>query len=254
MRSDTGPFSIVPEWVLDAVGAREVQLYTLLGRYADAEGDSFPSRTTLAKRMGCSTDTVDRAVKELVSVGALSVEHRTAESGDPTTNRWTVHRVRPVENVPLWGSRMDAGSRTDAARGSRTSAAQNENHLHGTKEDLALPREKSTSRTKRDEIFDALVDAFGPASTRTRASMYGKVVSELVVVDGVNGDEVRRRAGVMLAKDWENSTPVALAKHWDTLDAEPAKMPKGFDLTLKNAKLLAEREAAALEGGTDGIF
>ncbi len=122
-KSDTGPFSLIPEWVLDSgVSDRAVRLYCVLARYADKDGEAWPSRGLLAERLKCSRDSVDRAVRELVDVGALHREHRT-RNGAHTSNLWTIMRVAA-------GSRPR--SRTTTPGGSREVAAQNENHLTRT--------------------------------------------------------------------------------------------------------------------------
>jgi hypothetical protein len=66
--SQMGPFSIVPEWVLDReLSPTALKLYIVMARFADWQtGMAFPSRETLADRMGCSLKTVDRAVIEVV--------------------------------------------------------------------------------------------------------------------------------------------------------------------------------------------
>lgn len=114
-RSDTGPFAIVPEWLLDLdVTDKAVRLYAVLARYADADGLSWPSRTTLARRLRCSVDTVDRAATALIEAGALVKEQRTGDDGErQTSNLWTILRVRPP-------------GRKSAAHPGRTDAAQNE--------------------------------------------------------------------------------------------------------------------------------
>jgi hypothetical protein len=68
--SQMGPFSIVPEWVLDrGLSPTALKLYIVMARFADWQtGMAFPSRETLADRMGCSLKTVDRAVQELVAL------------------------------------------------------------------------------------------------------------------------------------------------------------------------------------------
>lgn len=121
-------FAIVPEFVLDAdVSDRAVRLYAVLRRYADAEGTAWPSRRTLAVRLRCSIDSIDRATAELVALEAVSIEKRHVEgTEEPDTNLYRVASVRP-------GSRRVAatGGRTVAARGSRTAAApKNENQLN----------------------------------------------------------------------------------------------------------------------------
>lgn len=125
VRTDTGPFSIIPEWVLDAgVSDGAIRLYCVLGRYADADGDSYPSRRTLAERMGCSTDTVDRRTRELVDLGALSVAPRYDTDGDRTSNLYRLRRMRP-------GPGADEATHQGnvEATGPREGAAENETHL-----------------------------------------------------------------------------------------------------------------------------
>ena len=66
-KSDIGPFSILPEWVLDAeISHGAVRLYALLARYTNSDQAAWPSRATLATRLRTSKDTVDRLIKELV--------------------------------------------------------------------------------------------------------------------------------------------------------------------------------------------
>ena len=72
-----GPrLAYVPEWVMDECSDGAVHLYARLTRYVNREAECWPSRTTLAEKLRCSTDTLDRRVKELEGVGALVVERR----------------------------------------------------------------------------------------------------------------------------------------------------------------------------------
>ena len=111
VRSDTGPFAIVPEWLLDSgVSGNGVKLYALLARYADdSTGRATPKRRTLAKRMGCSVDTVDRVLRELEGLGAIVREERFEEDVEvgtarQTTNTITVHRMRHPLGTDAEGS------------------------------------------------------------------------------------------------------------------------------------------------------
>jgi DNA-binding transcriptional regulator YhcF (GntR family) len=72
--SQMGPFSIVPEWVLNrGLSPTALKLYIVMARFADWNtGMAFPSRETLAERMGCSLKTVDRAVIEVVAAECVS--------------------------------------------------------------------------------------------------------------------------------------------------------------------------------------
>jgi hypothetical protein len=71
-------FSIIPEWILDAaISDKAVRLYGVLARYADNETHrAYPSRETLAKRMGCHAKSVDRAAAELIRIGAVTKKQR----------------------------------------------------------------------------------------------------------------------------------------------------------------------------------
>lgn len=129
IRSDNY-FAIVPEWIIDSdVSANAVRLYALLNRYANSRGQAFPTRATLAKRMGVSTDTVDRAKQELVEIGALTIQRRTSDAGDPTSNLYTIHTF-PVDNGEN-SADMRKGTGNNAHTGTGKNAEQkraNMNH------------------------------------------------------------------------------------------------------------------------------
>jgi hypothetical protein len=93
-------FSIVPEWVLDAdISDRAIRVYSILARYADNDTlQAFPSRETLAKRCHCHWRSIDRAVDELVALGAIVKTHR--KNGDAyQSNLYTLRRVMPRVSV-----------------------------------------------------------------------------------------------------------------------------------------------------------
>src|SRR6185312_12143812 len=90
-------FAIVPEWLLDAdVSDTAIRLYAVLVRYGQSSGARMPGRATLARRVRKkSVDTIDRAMRELVDVGAVSIEHRYA-GGQRLTNRYHLHTSQPI--------------------------------------------------------------------------------------------------------------------------------------------------------------
>lgn len=229
--TDMGPFSIVPEWVLDAqvlkdpkelekgtraISDRAIRMYGLLGRYADAGGQCIPSRRTLARRMDCSVDSVDRASKELQEIGAVEVQQRFDEAGDATSNLWILKRVAPEQG----GGREVAatGDREAAATGGRDDAAQNENQLERDESAAAPDGAAPTRPTKeqRDKCFDALVVAFGKPETPSEASMYASTLTELINAPDSTPNEVIRRGRECVTR-YPGSTPKALVKHWRTL-------------------------------------
>ncbi|NLT56858.1 MAG: hypothetical protein GXX79_20300 [Actinomycetales bacterium] len=120
-------FAIAPEWVLDA-GVSDVafRLYVVLLRYGQSSGQRMPGRKLLAARLHMrSTDTVDRALKELVAVGAVVVERRRTGRTN-LTNRYRVMITSPAQRErsshrPDEGGGGDGGG--DAARPISSSGA-----------------------------------------------------------------------------------------------------------------------------------
>lgn len=130
---DRGPllldehFAPVPEWVLDSpISDCALRLYAVLLRYGQTSGARIPSRATLARRLHkASTDTVDRAMRELVTLGAVTVQHRHTD-GAHQTNRYHLRTRRPTHgrtpatpgarpNQDQDGDRETAAGRTRAA-------------------------------------------------------------------------------------------------------------------------------------------
>src|SRR5665213_4170624 len=108
-------FAIVPVWVLDAaISDAAVRLYAVLLRFGQTSGARMPARSTLARRMHKkSTDTVDRAMRELVELGAVVVHNR-FDGGQRLTNKYLVRTSRPRDSG-LGGSRTNAATPTPAA-------------------------------------------------------------------------------------------------------------------------------------------
>src|SRR5215218_9904644 len=89
-------FAIVPEWVLDAdISDAALRLYAVLLRYGQSSGHRMPGRRLLASRLHKrSRDSVDRALKELVGIGAIVVQHR-RHGAVNLTNRYVVRSTPP---------------------------------------------------------------------------------------------------------------------------------------------------------------
>jgi Helix-turn-helix domain len=242
IRSDTGPFAMLPEWVLDAdISDRAVRLYTILALHADRnDGTSFPRRRTLARRLSCSVDSVDRAVKELLGIRALQREHRMEDpAGDrrQTSNLWTVARVRhPGRTGAAGGVGSDAAppGRTDAAPETITTKEPEPEEL-----DLApTAREydplKGTKINGRNLPWDALVEV----TQADQAVEKGKLAKALKLIRGyvvethaeqafadergeqLIASQIRARARLYRSR-WPTIelTPTALANNWSRVTA-----------------------------------
>lgn len=116
-------FAIVPEWIIDGdVSDCAFRLYAVLLRYGQSSGQRMPSRATLARRLRKrSVDTVDRAMKELVALGAVVVERR-RDGKQNLTNRYHVRTSGPGRTAAATRDSPRPG-RTGAASGTPTDAA-----------------------------------------------------------------------------------------------------------------------------------
>jgi hypothetical protein len=117
-------FAIVPEWVIDAeISDSAFRLYSVLLRYGQSSGARMPSRATLARRLKKrSVDSVDRAMRELVAVGAVVVERR-RRGRQNLTNRYHVLTTAPGGRSHAATNAAEAGGRARSATPGRTVAA-----------------------------------------------------------------------------------------------------------------------------------
>src|SRR4051794_37361156 len=121
-------FAIVPEWVLDAeISDAALRLYAVLLRYGQTSGHRMPGRRLLASRLHKrSRDSVDRALKELVAIGAVLVQHR-RHGPVNLTNRYVV-RSTPPQPAAVAPAIQELGATVEDAipatcRGGRTGTA-----------------------------------------------------------------------------------------------------------------------------------
>ena len=86
-------FAILPERVLYAqVSAHAVRIYAALQRYVNLPLGAIPSRATIADRVHVSRSTANRAIKELVDAGMITVEPRFREgTQERTSSRFILH-------------------------------------------------------------------------------------------------------------------------------------------------------------------
>lgn len=226
MIRNTLPFATVPEWLLYAeVSDRAVRLYAILVRHADQNGQARPSRRRLAELMGCSVDSIDRALGELKAVGALEVMHRRREDdGAQATNEYVLH----------------PGGRPAAEGGRRTPAApKNESYIQRevtpperdlTTFGLALPPHaeggaptaRSSSRGS-DEVYEILFSletgtAYSPEGRRRlprKAAASLNAAAAEIRRTGVSPEELRAAIGAWprVMPPGTTCTAHAVAKH-----------------------------------------
>lgn len=99
-----GYFAILPEWIIDAeISDRAVRLYAVLRRFANGELKARPSRAKLALRLRTSLSSIDRALRELQVIGAITVRHRWTNSdcSSFTYDRDSDHQTRAANGYVL---------------------------------------------------------------------------------------------------------------------------------------------------------
>lgn len=182
--SDGGAFGVTPEWVLrsDAKPTAKL-LYAFLALYAGAEDATFRGKTGLARDLNASATTVERAIADLVRIGALSVEERIGENGARLANGYTVH-VSPRSSLadpphPVDGEgghpADEGGSR---ARGSDPDELDPSPVAVSGDEGGELPTPPKHLVGGRDLGFDALarvcgVNPSGPRAREVAVALYG---------------------------------------------------------------------------------
>lgn len=74
-------FSMVPVWVLERCSSQAVHVYAFLMKHANRERRAWPKTELLATEMGKSLRTVERAIAELRTRGAIQTQRRHAKNG-----------------------------------------------------------------------------------------------------------------------------------------------------------------------------
>ena len=120
----TDYFAMIPEWVLYGdISSAAVRVFGCLNRYANGQTSKcFQSRATIARLCKISVKTVDRALEELVNMGAVTVTRRYLDANgeitenqqegvEYTSNEYTVIMTPPRENLTLPLGKSDATPR-----------------------------------------------------------------------------------------------------------------------------------------------
>lgn len=219
-------FVIIPEWILLAnISDKAKVLYGNLWKYADRDTNKcFPSRATLAKNMNCSKSSIDRVLKELIDIKAVSVQNRPPkENGANQSNLYTLKTIRPVlidEDTP---------SSTD-----KDTPVVLDN-------DLTITNRTKTNRTKerkRDFIFEELCNQCDIDWTKAPRGELGRVqraTKELKEV-GATVEQIKN------VSNWYK-------KNWTSIDITPNGIANNFTKILNKIK---EKEVKKRDCQIDG--
>ena len=226
-------FAIIPEWVLYAdISPQAVRLYGVLRRYADRDGSCFPSRKRLASDLRMeSTKPVDRALKELITIGAITSEHRFTEQGDLQSNLYTVLSMplgsdEKLPTSPLFGPH--GSSRKEATVATESSQIRK-----------AILKESQDKEVPKQYLYlcNLLADLMVNNGVK-RPTISGKWVADidkLIRIDEKTVEQVEAAIRWSQADSFWSSnihSPAALRKQYEKmrLQAQRNKTSKGVDV------------------------
>lgn len=103
-----GSFVIVPNysWIPKMTGST-VKVYLALCKYANDQGQCYPSQGTIADWLGISRMQVSRAVKELKEMGLVTSIPQQRKDGGWTSNLYQLQTKTPSDTGDTGGYHMD---------------------------------------------------------------------------------------------------------------------------------------------------
>lgn len=176
------------------------------------KGDPFPGQKRLGEMLAVTDRTVRDYLIELRDAGYIKVFRR----GRGQTNVYRIVQLKML-SVTEESSGLDR-KQSSAVERKQASGEEYEVEQDEVKTLAAAPRERP-----RNELWDALETIFGPATTKTAATVRGKVVAGLAMA-GATPAEINRRARAWPAHfDSATMTDLAFEKHYDTLGRKPLR-------------------------------
>jgi hypothetical protein len=154
------PFQQIPNWVFESdVSATAIKLYLVLRKNGDNKrGVSYWSRRKLAEQLGTSPNTMDRAKKELIEMGALCQINRKNKDGDWTSNLYHVH-TSSVTNCRYLSSSVGRPIPTSGNTPIPTSGERTNNHIELRTNEL--PRTYGDENHQACKLLADLIESNG---------------------------------------------------------------------------------------------
>lgn len=213
LRSDVGPFAILPEWLLDdlELSDRAVRLYAVLARAAGAGRRAWPGRKLLAERLGCSPSAIDRCLRELRQAGALDVAERFTPAGRQTSNAYTIRLVRAADPSPPVTREVVTGEQVPLVTGDQVTTL-NEKKKEREVRPTASPRTSPAVTTPVDasdferwwSIYPRKVGKRAAAAAYSRACRRANALVLLAGATRYRDDPNRRDAFTAHPTTWLN--------------------------------------------------
>jgi hypothetical protein len=244
------PFQQIPNWVFESeVSATAIKLYLVLRKNGDNKrGVSFWSRKKLAEQLGTSLNTMDRAKKELIDMGALCQINRKNKDGDWTSNLYHLHSTS-VTNCRYLYSPVGRPIPTDGDTPIPTSGERTNNHIELRTNELNI----RTYGVENHQACNLLADLIADNGSR-RPTVNDKWLSDMEKlhrIDERSWEQITKAIEWCQADDfWRGNimSPGKLRKQYDQLrlaaqrNTKQSKFTKTMDW-LKNL----ENETKELE-------
>ncbi len=240
------PFTQIPDWVIlhPDLSHATIRVYAAICTHVNKERVAFPGVRRIAEVAHCSPYTVQTALKELETVGAIQVTRSKNSKGENKPNLYHL----PLQGVPATSTRMP----TTGTGGGPTSGTElypsittpieqhQESEAHsvevveidGQPYDVEIsPGEiLDGSKDHHDAIAYALVSAMSWKTSEVSEPQWGKIHKAALTLTnlGVHPAEVAVRARVYQVNhpEWE-LTPNALAAWWADSSQARLKPSKG---------------------------
>jgi len=207
------------------ISSNAVRLYCILRRRADEKNNScYPSQSYLAKHMYCSVRTVQRAVEELINIGAITVRHRKIEETDAyTSNLYILHAT-----IAQGSAHTRKGNANTSYRSSADGVLNKANKQSQQTDTKKKPR-------KRDLLFEEMCKGLGfnwedESMTKTEKGRVNRACGELRKANAT--PEQVAAAIKHYKKNWKDMTltATAISSNWTTLNNEMKESePKVYD-------------------------
>lgn len=172
-------YAQVPTWVVrhPLVSDRAVRLYVTLWGFADwTTGEARVSRRRLADAMRRDVKSVDRAVRDLIAVGALTVESA-AFAG---RQGWNVYALQWTD--PEGGTEMSPlGGQNGRPGGDKNVAPYSYGNIQS--------RESSSGSAEAVDLLERWWRARGALPTRSLIKRWLPVAVEWIALDGPTSDD-----------------------------------------------------------------
>ncbi len=251
-----GRFGMVPARAFDDVRMTDslVSVLGLLATYGNRDGWCHPKLREMAVRRGVSRQAVSAALLKLAGYGYVETRPTERADGGTSHNEYRIVHDLDLAEQFTRPAQIDAPSTSEIDGGSISGVdAPSTSDVDGNKEqtieqtrgtDLA-PVGAPTIRG-RDLLFEAVADSCGIDWHQLTNSARGplvRAVNELRNIGAAPQEVIRRGNAYRTRFDGCALTPMALVKHWPTLDRPAQPAVRGSNRSLVNgARWVASKE------------